>query len=148
MIKIQTVKKCLLICAGSLSLILGVIGAFLPVLPTTPFLLLSAYCYIRSSMKLYLWLINHRFFGNYIYNYLTYRAVTRSTKIGTLFFLWLTLSVSIYITANLHLTVFLVAVGIGVTIHLLVLKTMPAGADSEYFLPRCPVRFADDENAD
>lgn len=130
MITIATIKKCLLICAGTLSLALGIIGAFMPVLPTTPFLLLTAYCYMRSSNRLYNWLINHRVFGTYIYNYITYGAVTRSTKIGTLFFLWVTLLASIILTANLHLAIFLLAVGIGVSIHLFCLKTMNPDPDN------------------
>ncbi len=118
------VKKVFLIAVGSLSLALGFVGAFLPVLPTTPFLLLSAYCYLRSSKRLYRWLINHPLLGAYIYNYLTYRAITRSTRYGALFFLWVTLIISMLVTANLHLTIFLFAVGVGVTIHLFVLKTL------------------------
>lgn len=118
------VKKVFLIAVGSLSLALGFVGAFLPVLPTTPFLLLSAYCYLRSSKRLYRWLINHSLLGAYIYNYLTYRAITRSTRYGALFFLWVTLIISMLVTANLHLTIFLFAVGVGVTIHLFALKTL------------------------
>jgi len=121
---LNLIKKCLLIFAGSLSLVLGVIGAFVPVLPTTPFLLLSAYCYLRSSKRLYNWLINHRVFGTYIYNYLTYRAITQRTRIVALIFLWVTLFTSASLTHNLHLRLFLLAVGIGVTIHLFALKTM------------------------
>ncbi len=119
-----TLKKIFLITVGSLALALGFLGAFLPVLPTTPFLLLAAYCYLRSSDKLYCWLINHPLLGAYIYNYLTYRAITRSTRYGALFFLWATLIISMLVTANLHLIIFLTAVGIGVTIHLFALKTI------------------------
>lgn len=117
-------KRAFLIIAGSAALGLGFLGAFLPVLPTTPFLLLSAYCYLRSSKRLYNWLINHPFFGAYVANYLKHRAITRSTRFGTLFFLWLTLIVSILVAANWHLTIFLLAVGIGVSIHLCTLKTL------------------------
>jgi len=124
MITAINIKKGLLVLAGSISLVLGVIGAFLPVLPTTPFLLLSAYCYLRSSKRLYHWLINHRIFGAYIYNYLTYRAVKRSTKIVTLIFLWATLIISATVSDSIHLRLFLLAVGIGVSIHLFALKTM------------------------
>jgi len=87
LIFLNLIKKYLLIFAGSLSLVLGVIGAFVPVLPTTPFLLLSAYCYLRSSKRLYNWLINHRVLGTYIYNYLTYRAITQRTRIVALIIL-------------------------------------------------------------
>lgn len=120
----RMLKKIFLITVGSLALALGFLGAFLPVLPTTPFLLLSAYCYLRSSEKLYRWLINHPLLGAYIYNYLTYRAITRSTRYGALFFLWVTLIISMLVIANLHLIIFLIAVGIGVTIHLFALKTL------------------------
>ena len=121
--KFKSLKKYLLIFAGSISLALGIIGVLLPVLPTTPFLLLSSFCYIRSSNRLYNWLINHKIFGSYIYNYLTYRAVKKSVKIGALIFLWFSLLISILIVSNLHLRIFLVAVGVSVSIHLLTLKT-------------------------
>lgn len=121
--KFKSFKKYLLIFAGSISLALGIIGVLLPVLPTTPFLLLSSFCYIRSSNHLYNWLINHKIFGSYIYNYLTYRAVKKSVKIGALIFLWFSLLISILIVSNLYLRIFLMAVGVAVSIHLLTLKT-------------------------
>jgi len=123
-LKITLIKKYLLIFAGSISLVLGFIGVFLPVLPTTPFLLLSSFCFIRSSKPLYNWLINHKIFGAYIYNYITYRAVKKSAKIGAIIFLWTTLSISIFIVSSLHLRIFLVAVGVFVSIHLFTLKTL------------------------
>lgn len=66
-------RKYFLIAAGFLSLGTGIIGIFIPVLPTTPFLLLAATCFIKSSKKLYQWLIDHRVFGKYIENYIKYR---------------------------------------------------------------------------
>lgn len=121
---ILVAKKYLLIFAGSISLVLGIVGVFIPVLPTTPFLLLSSFCFLRSSKRLYNWLINHKLFGSYIYNYLTYRAINKNTRIGALIFLWLSLLVSIFFVSNLHMTIFLFAVGIGVSIHLFTLKTL------------------------
>lgn len=132
MISINTLGKYILICAGSISLALGFLGLFLPVLPTTPFLLLSAWCYIRSSKWLYAWLINHPFCGAYIYNYLTYRAVSRRIKVGALFLLWTTLIITSLIAASLYLTIVLVLVGIGVSIHLIALKTL----DRKLIFPR------------
>ncbi len=122
--KSYKLKKYLLVAFGSISLFLGIIGIFIPVLPTTPFLLLTSFCYVRSSKRLHDWLINHKIFGRYIYNYITYRAVKKSTKIAAIIFLWISLSVSMLIVGSLHLTVFLCLVGIGVSIHLLKLKTM------------------------
>ncbi len=116
-------KKHLFIIAGSISLVLGIIGIVIPVLPTTPFLLLASFCYFRSSKRLYHWMLNNRVFGHYIYNYLTYRAVKRSVKVVTLVILWLALAVSIVLVSNIYLRIFLVAVGAGVSTHVLCLKT-------------------------
>lgn len=121
---VKSIKKYVLIFIGSISLTLGIAGVFIPVLPTTPFLLISSFCYIHSSKRLYNWLINHKIFGEYIYNYMTYRAVKRSTKIGALIFLWLSLMISMLIVSNLHLRIFLFTVGVGVSIHLFTLKTL------------------------
>ena len=71
------VKKYLLILLGTIAFFLGIIGLFLPILPTTPFLLLASYCYLRSSKKLYRWMINRKVIGKYIYSYLNYRAVDK-----------------------------------------------------------------------
>lgn len=122
--KISTIKKYLLILLGSISLVLGTIGIFIPVLPTTPFLLLSAFCYLRSSERLYNWLINHRVFGAYIYCYITYKAVPKNTRIGTISFLWLSLIISMILVNNLHIRLFLTAVGIGVTAHVMKLRVL------------------------
>ena len=122
--KLYRVKKYLLIILGSLSLTLGVVGVFIPVLPTTPFLLLASFCYLRSSERMYDWLINHKIFGAYIYSYLTYKAIPKKTKVGALIFLWSSLSISILLVPSLHIRIFLVAVGLGVSVHLMILKTL------------------------
>jgi uncharacterized membrane protein YbaN (DUF454 family) len=121
---IKILKKYLLISIGSISLVLGIFGVLIPLLPTTPFLLLTSFCYIRSSDRLYKWLINHKIFGEYIYNYITYKAVKRSIKISGLIFLWITLVSSMLVVANVHIRIFLFIVGIGVSIHLVKLKTL------------------------
>jgi len=123
----SSVKRYALIFTGSTSLALGVVGIFVPILPTTPFLLLTSFCYLRSSNRLYNWVINHRIFGSFIDNYMNNRAVEMKAKIVSLIFLWTTLGVSIFIFSSLHLRIFLFAVGIGVTIHLLTLKTLKKG---------------------
>ncbi|QRN86809.1 YbaN family protein [Clostridia bacterium] len=120
----DSIKKIILILLGSIFLALGIIGVFIPILPTTPFLLLTSFCYLRSSERMYKWLINHRIFGAYIYSYITYKAIPKKTKIGTLIFLWSTLLVSMLLVPILHLRLFLLVVGIGVTIHLVMLKTL------------------------
>lgn len=120
----HNIVKYLYIIGGSLSLILGIVGIFIPVLPTTPFLLLASFCYLRSSERMYNWLMNHKIFGAYIYSYLTYKAIPKKTKVGTIIFLWATLITSIIIVSSLHISIFLIVVGIGVTIHLMMLKTL------------------------
>ena len=117
-------KKYLLIISGSFSVALGVVGIFIPVLPTTPFFLLAVFCYLRSSKKLYRWLIYHKVFGAYIYNYITYRAVLKSTKIGAIIFLWIGLAISILIIDNWYGRGLLFLVGIGVSIHLILLRAV------------------------
>jgi len=69
-------------------------------------------------------MLNNRVFGPYIYNYLTYRAIKRSVKVVTLMLLWPVLCVSIVLVSNAYLRIFLVAVGVGVSIHVLSLKTL------------------------
>lgn len=118
------IKKYLLILMGTLSLVLGIIGIFIPVLPTTPFLLLSSFCYLRSSKRMYNWLIHHKILGSYIYCYLTYKAIPQKTKVRTILFLWSTLIISMLLIESLHLRIFLLLVGLGVTIHLLMLRTL------------------------
>ncbi|MBN2511163.1 MAG: YbaN family protein [Spirochaetales bacterium] len=118
-------KQMLLIMAGSASLSLGVVGIFLPVLPTTPFLLLSAACYLRSSRRLYSWLINHPVLGLYIRSYIEYGAISRKAKIVSIVMLWLVItSTAVFFIDFLWLRIVLVCIAIGVTVYLLSKKTL------------------------
>lgn len=121
---LQSIKKYAYICLGSVSLVLGLAGIFLPVLPTTPFLLLASYCYMRSSKRMHLWLIHHKLFGPYIYNYITYKAIPRKTKVAAIISLWTALMISMALVPLLQIRILLALVGICVTVHLLTLKTM------------------------
>ncbi|MGV8147227.1 MAG: YbaN family protein [Alkaliphilus sp.] len=120
---VKKLKKIALIFAGTLSLTLAIVGIFIPLLPTTPLLLLASFCYIRSSKRLYNWLINHKWFGTYIYNYMTYGAIHSRTKTRALLLLWLSLAISMIIVDRLVLTLLLAVVGVTVSIHILSLKT-------------------------
>ncbi len=80
-----------LIIVGSVSLVLGVLGIFLPMLPTTPFLLLSAAAWVKASPSLYEWLINHKVFGEYIRNFREHRAIPLRVKIVSVSLVWLTI---------------------------------------------------------
>lgn len=78
----------LLIALGTVSLGLGVFGMFVPILPTTPFLLLSAFCYGRSSERLHRWLINHPRLGVYLVGFLYGGGISRRAKRAALLTLW------------------------------------------------------------
>lgn len=90
MVNFATVKTVLIIL-GLLSLGLGVVGIFVPLLPTTPLLLLSAWCFVRSSERLYEWLINNRYLGEYIRNFREHRAIPLRAKILSVALIWLTI---------------------------------------------------------
>lgn len=121
---LTSMKRYLLIGLGYISLGLGIIGILIPVLPTTPFLLLSSFCFVRSSDRLYQWLMNHKVLGAYIQSYVLYKAIGKKTRMITLIFLWGTLTTSMILVRNIHVTIFLIAVGIGVSIHLIKLKAL------------------------
>jgi hypothetical protein len=121
----SSVRRWLLIAAGVLSLGLGILGIFLPLLPTTPFLLLAAGCFMRSSERLYRWLITHKWFGPYIRNYREHGAITRRAKIGTLALLWGTIGyTALGVLDAVALRVLLFLVAVGVSAHVLHMKTL------------------------
>lgn len=117
-------KRILFFTAGSLALSAGVIGIFLPVLPTTPFLLLASFCFVRSSERIHQWLIQHPVFGDYINNYMTHKGITKADRRKALCFLWLTLGLTIIFSNSLHLRVALAVIGSLVTAHLMRLRVL------------------------
>ncbi len=118
-------KNWLLIAAGFTSLSAGVIGIFVPVLPTTPFFLLAAGCFMKSSDRLYRWLTGHKKFGPYIDNYVKYRAVSKQSKVVSIMVLWtVMLSTIVFGITQLWLKALLVCIAGGVTVHLVLLKTL------------------------
>ena len=119
-------RKALLVVAGVASVALATIGIVVPLLPTTPLLLLAAACFIRSSDRLYEWLINHRLFGSYVRNYREHRAATWQTKAFTLILLWIVVGYSGIVVFNSWIVrVILLAIAVAVTVHVLSLGTMP-----------------------
>lgn len=87
----ETIKRIFLIAIGSLALGLGILGIFLPLLPTTPLLLLAAACYIRSSKRLYNWLITNKRFGPYIRNYREGNGIPLKAKVVGVTLLWISM---------------------------------------------------------
>jgi uncharacterized membrane protein YbaN (DUF454 family) len=118
------IKKPLLILLGSFFLGLGFLGILLPVLPTTPFLLLSAGCYVRSSDRLYTWLLNHRILGRYIRNIRENRSISLRSKIISLIAMWLMISLSAFVFIEIPWIRFLVIMlGVIGTIVILSMRT-------------------------
>ncbi len=118
-------RRLALILAGNFFVALGIIGIFLPLLPTTPFLLLAAACYFRSSEKFYYWLMNNRWMGNYVKNYREKKKLPLKVKVLSLSFLWLTIGYSVFFVVNIFLLrVILVLIAIGVTIHILSIRNL------------------------
>ncbi len=119
-------KKSLFFIGGSISLTLGFIGIFLPLLPTTPFLLLASFCFIRSSERIHRWLIQHPLFGTYLNNYIHHGGITSKDRIKALLLLWAGLGFSSFIAPNMHLKLFLLLIGSLVSLHLFKLRTLTA----------------------
>jgi uncharacterized membrane protein YbaN (DUF454 family) len=115
-------KKIFLIFIGLIALIFGTVGIILPVLPTTPFILLAAGCFSASSVRLATMLRRNRYFGSYIENYQNKLGIPRRIKYRSIIFLWTGLIISMIITKILFVSIILMLIGIGVTLHLSSLK--------------------------
>ena len=117
--------KTLYIVLGSISLGLGSLGIFLPLLPTTPFLLLTAALYFKGSPRLYNWLLNHRHFGPYIRNFRENKAIPLRAKIISLVLMWGTMLYCIFfLIPLLWVKILLGLIAAGVTYHILSFKTL------------------------
>jgi len=110
--------------AGTFFLSLGVVGIAIPLLPTTPFLLLAAACYLRGSARMYRWMMANKYFGQYLRDYRDGRGMPIKVKVGTVSLLWAVITFSaIFATSSTIVRIGLFVVAIGVTIHIVTLKT-------------------------
>jgi len=140
-INFRKAQRTLLIISGTVSVGLGILGMFLPLLPTTPFLLLAAYCYARSSPRFYNWLINNRWCGEYIKNYREGKGITRKHKMLAIILLWLTISYSIWVISVWWVRLLLLGIAVSVSIHFLRLRTYrPEGENVKFFKSSIPLR--------
>jgi len=113
-------KRLVLIVAGSVLVAIGTIGVFLPLLPTTPFLLLAAMCYAQSSRRLYGALLRNRVLGSYITDYLERGGMTRRAKVWTLTLLWIgIIATAVFATESPVVRLILALIVAGVTLHIL-----------------------------
>ena len=114
----------LFILIGSLFVGLALLGIFLPILPTTPFLLLAAACYARGSDRFYNWLLNNRWFGGYIRNYREGRGIPLRIKLLAITFLWITIGCSAaFVVHTLPLRVILIVIAVAVTTHIIFIRS-------------------------
>ena len=112
---------------GTLFLGIGVIGIIIPVLPTTPFLLLAAACYFRGSERLHRWLINNKIFGEFIRNYMAGKGIKTKQKITAIIFLWSVIILSIiFMVENLAIKGLLIFIAMVVGIHIATLQSAHA----------------------
>ncbi|MGB5894000.1 MAG: YbaN family protein [Ignavibacteriaceae bacterium] len=123
-VELPRLYRYLYFTSGILLVAIGVIGIFLPILPTTIFLILASACFIKSSPRANEWLRNHKILGAYIKNYQDKSGLTIKAKVFNVALLWIMiLSSAYFFTEELFIKLLLLAIAIGVTIHLLMVKT-------------------------
>ena len=115
-----------LLAIGWLSVLLGVIGIFVPVLPTTPFVLLAAACFVRSSRRFYLWLVNHKHLGPWIRDYLEGNGIPLKGKVYAIGLMWASIGLSCYLVPMPWARAFMLTSAVLVTLYILRQKTLPA----------------------
>jgi len=136
----MTIKKAVLIFFGTLFVGLGVLGMILPLMPTTVFLLLAAYCYSKSSERFHSWLLNNSWCGEYIRNYQTGRGMTIRQKTSTMAMLWPSIGFSMWFVGGAWwLNLLLIAVAAGVSFHILRLETYRPESASKLAEGKMPV---------
>lgn len=117
--------KYLLAALGLVSLTLGIIGIFLPVLPTTPFLLLASFLFLKSSKSLYEWLMNHPKLGPYIKNFMVHKSLPLRVKVISVSMVWVTLLYcAIFVAGHWALSLFFILLATAITVHILSYKTL------------------------
>jgi len=111
--------KIVLNLIGCLAVALGILGIFLPLLPTTPFLLLASACFARGSTRLHNWLQTNKVFGKYLRDYENGKGIPLRGKVWVLIFMWGSMSYSIWrLHDRLALQILVALIGTGVTIYL------------------------------
>ena len=116
-------KKVFFFSLGTIFVGVGAVGIFLPILPTTPFIIVAAFFFGKSSKRAEKWLSNNRYFGTYIENYRTKQGVPIEIKRNSIIFLWITLIISAVVANNILMFIILPIIGFCVSVHILLLKT-------------------------
>ena len=125
-------KRILYLMLGWFSLVTGIIGIFLPLLPTTPLVLLAAWCFSRSSVRFHTWLIEHKFFGPIVRDWQSSDGIPRKARNRAIIFMWIGMTVSIFIVSRFWATIGLITIGFCVSVYLLrmpIRSEPPSSAD-------------------
>lgn len=114
--------------AGTVALLLGIVGIFLPVMPTTPFLLLASACYLRGSERMHRWLMNQRYLGPYIRNFQAGRGIPLRVKVIALTTMWASILVSMWLVPIPWVRALMLVPAVIVSIYLYRMPTLNASA--------------------
>lgn len=118
--QLSRLLRWVLLGIGCITIILAVIGIFLPILPTVPFLLLALACFARSSERFYAWLLDHNHLGPLIRPYLKEQGIARRTKLRAITLVWLSIGISILFLLNIFwIKAMLLIIAVAVTLYLL-----------------------------
>lgn len=113
------IARLALLVAGNIFVGLGILGIFLPLLPATPFFLLAAACFAKSSPKFYDWLINTRWFGSFLKNYRDNKCIPKKVKLVSILILWIVIfGTIVFAVEAILIKIILLIIAIGVTIHI------------------------------
>ena len=126
-------KRILYLLLGWFSLLTGIIGIFLPLLPTTPLVLLAAWCFSRSSERFHSWLLNHKFFGPIVSDWQSSDGIPKRSRNRAIVFMWAGMLISILMVSRFWATIGLIAIGTCVSVYLLrmPLRTEKTDTDKE-----------------
>ncbi|GAW66940.1 MULTISPECIES: YbaN family protein [Geobacteraceae] len=121
------VLRLILIGVGWVSIVCALLGLFLPLVPSVPFLLLAVFCFSRSSEKFHHWLVEHRHFGPLLKDYLVHGGISVRAKAAAICAVWISFPVSAFwLVQSSWAQVLLLAIAAGVTVCLVLIPTLPA----------------------
>ncbi|NIF30697.1 DUF454 family protein [Enterobacter sp. Cy-643] len=103
-------KRLILLIIGWLAVVLATLGVILPLLPTTPFLLLAAWCFARSSPRFHHWLLYRSWFGSYLRHWQTHRAMPRGAKPKAILFILVTFALSLWLVKIVWVRILLLVI--------------------------------------
>lgn len=118
--------RLILIGVGWFSIACAVVGLFLPLVPSVPFLLLAVFCFSRSSEKFHTWLVEHRHLGPILKDYLVHGGISLKIKAAAVCAIWISFPISAWLVESIWAKVLLLTVAAGVTVYLLLIPTVPA----------------------